>query len=481
MQEFGLLNITILIVYMSVMMLLGLWFSRGRDTADDYFLAGRSMPWLVVGMSMFASLTSAVTYIGVPAIAYYDNVSIFFGVMASLLVAPLLTRLFYSIYLRENVTTSYQYIASRFGPAARYSVSALFVLTRLGWLGNVIFAPSLALSAATGLHLSWCIIIIGALATAYTVLGGLKAVLWTDVFQFILLAGGAVFIVFKLAADVDGGFAAILALAVDNAKLDVLDFRIDLFKMTAAIALFSYLLSFMQDYGVDQVTVQRLISVGSSKGIKRAVYFNAFTDIIINAVLLFIGLGLFAFFHGKTLPEDVSGSAILPHYIVNYLPAGISGLIVTAIFAAAMSSLDSGINSISTVIVNDFIVPLKKDITEHRKVSLGRLLTFALGTIAIISAFYAGRIGDIVKVTSSFLGMFSAPVLVLFLVGILSRRGSFLHWVPGLAVSLGVSFYLQHFTQVHWIYYFPAGFTACMGVTVLGIALFPGSQKDQVS
>ncbi|AQQ72340.1 Na(+)/glucose symporter [Limihaloglobus sulfuriphilus] len=479
MQEFGLLNITILIVYMSIMMLLGLWFSRGRDTAEDYFLAGRSMPWLVVGMSMFASLTSAVTYIGVPAIAYYDNVSIFFGVMASLLVAPLLTRVFYSIYLRENVTTSYQYIASRFGPGARYCVSALFVLTRLGWLGNVIFAPSLALSAATGIHLSWCIIIIGFLATVYTVLGGLKAVLWTDVFQFVLLAGGAVFIVFKLAADVEGGFAGILAQAAENAKLDVLDFRIDLFKMTAAIALFSYLLSFMQDYGVDQVTVQRLISVGSIRGIKKAVYFNAFTDIIINAVLLFIGLGLFAFFKTTALPEDVQGSAILPHYIVNYLPAGISGLIVTAIFAAAMSSLDSGINSVSTVIVNDFIVPLKKGVSEHQKVAIGRLLTFVLGIIAIISAFYAGRIGDIVKVTSSFLGMFSAPVLVLFLAGILSRKCTFLHWVPGLAVSLCVSFYLQQFTQVHWIYYFPAGFISCFGVTVLGLLFFAKNNNAQ--
>ena len=243
--------------------------------------------------------------------------------------------------------------------------------------------------------------------------------------------------------------------------------------MTATIALISFALSFMHDYGVDQVTVQRLLSIGNKRGLQRAVFFNAGTDVIINAILLFIGLGLFAFFKLHPLPDDVTGNMILPYYIVNYLPQGISGLIITAVFAAAMSSLDSGINSISTVIVNDFVLPFKKDISEHTKVSIGRQLTLVLGLLAMVSAFYASSIGDIVKVTSSFLGMFSAPVLALFLLGIMTRRGSFYHWLPGVLISLFISFYVQRFTDVHWIYYFPVGFVSCFSVTLMVVAFSP--------
>jgi Na+/proline symporter len=170
--EFGVLNTGILVVYLAGMVSIGVVLAGRQRTTEDYFLAGRNMPWLAVGMSMFASLTSATTYMGVPAFAYGQNVAMIFGVVMSLAAAPILARLFYPVYRRHRVTTSYEYIQLRYGPNARRAVSALFVLGRLGWLGIVIYAPAKAMSVASGMPLNLAIALMGLLAVTYTVLGG---------------------------------------------------------------------------------------------------------------------------------------------------------------------------------------------------------------------------------------------------------------------------------------------------------------------
>jgi Na+/proline symporter len=200
----------------------------------------------------------------------------------------------------------------------------------------------------------------GLMATFYTTLGGLRAVLWTDVIQFLILCAGAVWIAISLGNNVSGSYAEIFSTASQAGKFDVFSLKLDWFKMTAASAGFAFFFIFMQDYGVDQITVQRLIAVKSFKGLAKAVIFNSFTDVIINALLLFIGIGLFAYYSQTHTTPPANSDAMLPYYVITVLPNGISGLIITAIFAAAMSSMDSGINSLSTVIINDFVKPLSK-------------------------------------------------------------------------------------------------------------------------
>ena len=205
------------------------------------------MPWLIVGMSMFASLTSATTFMGVPGLAYGGNVAIFFGVLISPLVAPVIILTFYPFYRRLNVTTSYQYIFNRYGRNARVAVSSLFLLSRVGWLGVVIYAPALALHTAIGMELWVAILLMGVLSTAYTVMGGLRAVLWTDVVQFVILAGGAVWVAVSLVNNV--GFSEIISQAKGAGKFDVFlwssDF--DFKKMFAISAAFAYFFIFMQN------------------------------------------------------------------------------------------------------------------------------------------------------------------------------------------------------------------------------------------
>ncbi|MBN1816524.1 MAG: sodium/solute symporter [Sedimentisphaerales bacterium] len=488
-MEFGTANTIVLGVYLGLMLLIGLLLAGRQKTTEEYFLAGRRMPWLVVAMSMFASMTSASTFLGVPGIAYEENVAIFFGVLISPIVAPILIFLIYPYYRRLNVSTSYEYIFLRYGQGARYVVSFLFILARLFWLGVVIYAPALAVSATTGIEISVAIFLMGVLATAYTVLGGLAAVLWTDMVQFLILVGGAVWMVVNLLKNVPGGYEQIMTMAREAGRLDVFSRPWDLTRMTAAAAAFSWFFVFLHDYGTDQVTVQRLIATRDMRRTGLAIVFNSISDCAINAILLLIGLGLLAYYqiNSGILPEGMTRDQIMPFYIMHTLPPGVSGLVLTAVFAAAMSSMDSGINSISAVVVNDLVKPLRGGLgAEAGYVRLARALTVVLGALATLAAFYAARIGSIVEAWSSFLSLFAGPILALFLWGILSCRVSFYNWIFGCVISFTFTVAIQNLGwvlgrfgvetsfQVHWVWYMPFSFLICLVITFLMRLIAPG-------
>jgi len=217
--QFGALNYTILGVYLVLMFAVGVYVAGRQRTTEDYFLAGRRMPWLVVAMSMFASVTSATSYMGLPGDAYSENCSLILLGVSGLFVAPILIFVFFPFYRRLGVTTSFEYIGHRFGQPARLTVSALFLLARLGWLGVVIYSPALAISVATGVNLYSAIVLMGVLAVSYTVIGGLAAVLWTDVLQFVILTGGALWVAATLIASVPEGLTGIITTAHETDHL----------------------------------------------------------------------------------------------------------------------------------------------------------------------------------------------------------------------------------------------------------------------
>lgn len=454
-MQFGTIDYAILLIYLAAMVWIGFLFAGKQKTAEDFFLAGRKMPWLAVAMSMYASLTSAVTYMGLPGLAYRSNVTLLAVAVVSPLLAPILILVFYPVYRKLGITTSYEYIGIRFGEAARKTAAALFLLARLGWMATVIYAPALALSIATGLPLVFSILTMGLLATLYTVMGGLAAVLWTDVVQFITLIGGAVVAALFLIHFSPDGAAGIIAFARDNNHLQ-LDGSISLWRMTLTGVAISFFFQMMQDYGTDQVTVQRLLSTKTKGGMAKAILFNAGTDFCIVSLLLFIGLGLFAYYSNNpaALPEAISGDKIFPYFIAHVLPTGVSGLLIAAIFAAAMSSMDSGINSMATVVVTDFIGG-----GEH-VVRRARIVTALLGVLATalsVYLFFMSSAKGIIETFATFMGLFSAPVLALFLLGLLTKRGSFAAWIPAALVSIGATFWMQS-TEIAWIWYFPTGF-----------------------
>jgi len=286
-------------------------------------------------------------------------------------------------------------------------------------------------------------------------------VLWTDVVQFIMLIGGAMLAAGFLIHFVPAGASGIIKFAAENNRLQ-LDGSISLFRMTLTGVSISFFFQMMQDYGTDQVTVQRLLSTKTRTGIAKAILFNAGTDFLVIVLLLFIGLELFAYYQQNpgALPPDIYGDRIFPYFIAHGLPAGLSGLLIAAVFAAAMSSMDSGINSMATVIVNDFIFPLAGKIDDGRAVKLARIITALLGLLATglsVVLFHGAEIEGIIETFATFMGLFNAPVLALFLLGLLTRRGSFTAWIPAALLAIGLTAWLRT-TAVSWIWYFPSGF-----------------------
>jgi len=475
-NAFGLVNYLVLGVYLAVMVSVGVVTAGRQKTTRDFFLAGRNMPWWAVAVSVFATITSAITYIGVPGLVYSENISTYAGILMMPVAAPFIIFLFLPFYQRLNVTTSYEYILRRFGAPARYCVSALFLCARLGWLGTVIYAPALALSAVTGIPLWFGILCMGLLATFYTALGGLAAVIWTDVCQFVVLVGGAVIVAVTLVMNVPGGLREILSVSAAQGRLNLGDWHFSLTHMTLSAAAISYFFQFMHDYGVDQMTVQRLMAGRNLAAMIRATVVNALISVFVVGMLNFIGLALFAYDQTwpGLLPDGIRGDQVFPYYVMHALPRGLSGLIIAGIFAAAMSSMDSGINCLSTVVINDFVRPLRRTAaTEARDLRLARILTLVFGTLATVVAFFASSIGDLVKTSQTFLGLFTGPVLALFLLGILTKRGSFAGWIAGVSVALPTTLWVQRATAVHFVYYFPISFLITIAVAAAVAVFFP--------
>ena len=458
-MSFGTLNYLVLTVYVAGMLAVGWWYAGRQTTLQHYFLAGRNLPWIAVAMSMYASVTSAMTFMGLPGQAYSQNISLIIVSLMSPVIAPVLIFLIYPLYRRLRITTSYEYIALRFGSPARLAVSALFVLARLSWLGTVIYAPALALHVTTGIPQPVAIGIIGLLATVYCVMGGLSAVVWTDVPQFIIMIGGAVWMAVLLCGLVPDGVAGILHEGHVTDKLMVFDWSFKLGEMTALGVSIAYVFILIQDYGVDQVSVQRLMSIKSDRGVTRAILFNALTDFIIIGLLLFIGLGLFVYYqvHSQSLPVDFRADRVLPWFILHELPPGVSGLLIAALFAAAMSSVDSGLNSLTTVIINDMIAPFRKSGAGGiASVTGARWMTAGLGlTASLVALFFYPRIGGILKTFYTYMGLFSAPVLALFLLGMISTRAHARGWFAATAVSIITILVIQHQGWLHEIHFFP--------------------------
>jgi Na+/proline symporter len=306
------------------------------------------------------------------------------------------------------------------------------------------------------------ILLMGVLATSYTALGGMSAVLWTDVVQFFILVGGGCWVGGSLIGSVPGGLTRILQIAEETDHLAGFDWSLSLTEMSAGMAMVSVFLFCIQDYGTDQVTIQRIMSVRTFAGKAKAALLNSLLDILFVGMLLFIGVGLFAYTqtHPGWLPDDMKLDQLLPYYIMTALPAGISGLVITAIFAAAMSSMDSGIHSVSTVIINDFVRPLRKHpVSDRRDLFLARFLVALLGFSATLAAFWVSSFEHILEASYVIVGSFNGPILALFMLGVLTRRAHFFGWCMGMVVGLGFVFYLMwRHEDIHFLYYFPTSF-----------------------
>ncbi|MBE3096691.1 MAG: sodium/solute symporter [Planctomycetes bacterium] len=483
MGRFGALNYAVLGVYLLALVGMGVYFSKREKTTDDYFRAGRRVPWWAAGLSIFGTQLSALTFMAIPAKTFATDWRYFVGNLAIVIVAPLIVLLFLPFYRRLDVTSAYEYLERRFNLAARLLGSVMFVLFQFGRIGIVLFLPSLALNLVTGMSVDLCILLMGALCIFYTVLGGIEAVIWTDVLQVFVLMGGALLCLALISFQVPGGWNGLWDAADAAGKLRVLDLRWDVVAPTFWVLLLGGVGANLVSYGTDQAVIQRYLTTKDERAAAKSIWTNAI--LCVPSSLLFFGIGtaLFVFFRSRPQalnPVLANTDAIFPWYVVTQLPDGVAGLLIAGVFAAAMSSLDSSMNSIATVVTTDFYRRFRPRTSDRSCLRLARVATAAAGILGTALALSMAR-WDIKSLWDQFarvLGLFGGGLAGLFLLAIFTRRVGGAAAVLGLAASAAVQYAVQRYVPMHPWFYTVTGITACFAVGCLASYILPPCRKD---
>jgi len=482
--RFGAWNWGVLGGYLALLVLIGAGFRRREGTTGDYFLASGRVPWWASGLSIFATTLSAITYLSLPAMAFGGDWSYALLNFAIPVVAIAVVYLYLPFFRRLNVTSAYEYLEARFDVSMRLFGSASFILFQLGRMGIVVLLPALALSAVTGIDVYVCIALMGVLATVYTVMGGIEAVVWTDVMQVLVLIGGAGAALWIMAERVDGGFATLVGESFDSGKLALvhnwhahdLSWARD---GILVIILGGVFTNALPPYTSDQAVIQRYMTVRDERASRAAIWTNAV--MVVPATVLFFGLGsaLWVFYrhHPELLPPLEKSDQLLPWFIAQQMPPGLAGLVIAGVFAAAMSSLDSSMHSIATAFTTDFRKRFDPDIDEQRLLRFARWLTVLLGVLGTASAIVMAGV-DITTLWSLFLkivGLFLGTLAGVFALGIFTNRCNTLHAWLGALAGVGALYYFQFHNpgHIHGLLNGPIAFGACVGVGVLSSVLLP--------
>ncbi len=462
--RFAFPDYVVLAIYLLLMVGIGVYFAKKSTNTEDFFLAGRKIPWWAAGISIFGTQLSAITFMAIPATAYGSDWRRFVG---QLMVMPVFLIVIYSflpLFRRLHITTAYEYLEQRFSLSIRLFASGLFVLFQIGRMGIVLLLPAIALSAVTGMQTHTCIALMGVLATAYTALGGISAVIWTDVLQVVVLIGGALACLL-IAISGAGGFSAAWDVALQAEKFHMFDWTWDPTDMVGWVLIVGFFFTNLVPYTTDQTIIQRYLTTRDEKQAARSMWLNL--AITIPTGILFFGLGtaLFAYYTAHPAEEaQLPGKAdqLVPWFVMSHLPAGVAGMVVAGIFAAAMSSLDSSINSITTALVNDFVGRLRK--TKQDYMGLARTLTLVLGVLGTLTAMILAtvEIRYLFDFFQKLLGLFGGALAGVFLLAAFTKRthsrGALLGMVTGAALTIAVAFG----TQIHFLLYAAVGSISCV-------------------
>lgn len=485
--SFGAANWTILVLYMGVLVGVGVFFAKRENTANDFFLGGNRIPWWAAGVSIFATMLSAITYLGIPATTYANDwVKITLNIGITLIV-PIVAIFFLPFFRRLSLSTAYEYLEVRFNLPVRLFGSFSFIVFQLARMGIVVLLPAIALSAVTGIDIYLCIIAIGVLSTLYTYLGGIEAVIWTDVVQTLVLVGGAIGAIVIISMNIDGGFGQIITEARSftdmegHSKFHVVNWSADLTHDSILVLVLGAIFMNLAPYTSDQAIVQRYMTTPDEKQARQAIWMNGVLVIPASLLFFFVGTALWVFFKhhpGELIPLEKQDQ-IFPWFIAHQMPAGLAGIVIAGVFAAAMSSLDSSIHSIATSFSNDVVKRFKPEMTDHQLLSLARWATLILGVLGTISA--AGMASaDIKSLWDAFMGFMNfllGTLGGLFMLGIFTKRPCGTHALIAAFASACALVWLKYASG--WSPFLGAvvAYATCMVVGVLVSYIIPIKQK----
>jgi len=449
--------------YLGVVFGLALWSMRGQRDNDDYFVGGRRMSWLAVGVSMFATSFSSISLLGLPRRGAFQDFSFYLTILLiPLLITPLLWFVFVPLYVRLRVSSGYEYLRRRFSPAVQRIGSLLYCGYALGWMGTMLYAIALTLDAIMDLDATqyfWTLIGLGVFATVYTAIGGLRAVIWTDVLQSLTLGVAVVIVLLLAVGGIAGGWNGLWQIGTEHGRFTILHLNANLLaaeNFTAensvytalAYALFMYL----PGYAVAQNMIQRYVCSGGLREGRRVVVLSGLINAGLGLLFMLLGVALFVFYTqagGPGMPKLDDNDQILPHFVCTQASSvGLVGLILAALFAAGMSTIDSGINGVASVIVYDWLGG------KQLRLWASRGLTVALGILVIVAAFLAPMLEeDVIKIIMAIAGTLLGGLMAVFLLGMFTPRANWQGALIGLAAGAASLLLVMKMTDVpKWWY-----------------------------
>lgn len=453
------LDLFIIAVYLIAITLFGIRFRKSQKTLRDYFLAGRNIPWWAIALSIVAAETSTLTVIGTPGIAYGGNfgfLQLVFGYLAGRVVISLL---FIPQYFRGEMFTAYQLIDRRFGKTLHRITSGVFLITRAAAEGVRVWAVSIVILVALGTSEIGSVAIVMLLTLIYTFEGGMAAVIWTDVVQMAIYVAGTIAGFVTLTHLVPGGWPAIHSAAGAAGKLNVFDFSLNFHeKYTFWAGLIGGMFLNTASHGTDQLMVQRLLSARNQRESKVALLSSGLVVLAQFTLFLLVGAGLWAFY--RRFPPSVpfaSTDRIFPTFIVEHMPPGMSGLLIAAILAAAMSNLSAALNSLSSTTMMDFYVRLRPRTSESRRLTLSRAATVMWGAVVFLLALASRRGGPVLETGLSIASVAYGGLLGVFLLGVLTRRATQTGTIIGMLCGLALNGYIWKGTQIAFTWYVTLG------------------------
>ncbi|NOY57367.1 MAG: sodium:solute symporter [Calditrichaeota bacterium] len=419
-----------LVIIISIILFIGVGaiFTRRQKTTDKYFTGGRTIPAWAIGMSILATLISSVTFLAYPGEGFASNwIRLVQGLMVPIVLIFLI---WFVVPLYRHVIglSAYEYFEKRFGYLARLYSSLAFILAHFSKMGTVFFLLALALSKMMGINTYLIIWILGISITVVTMLGGIEAVIWLDVIQgFMLMAGGLLCAAILLFVP-PGGPVAVIKTAVEAGKIGFGPYDLDFTKLTFIVMALNGIFYAIQKYGTDQTIVQRYLTAKSDKDAIKASLMGVLLCVPVWTLFMFIGSALFSYYKLMQipLPDGIRPDAVFPLFIMNQLPIGITGLILAALIAAAISSLDSDLNCLAAIGVEDYYCRIKPRSTDKQKLVMGKIIVGISGIAAILVASLYVKAGKetVLSIIFTLYAIFSGGIAGLFLLGIFSKRAN---------------------------------------------------------
>lgn len=494
------LDFVVMGIYFSGLLLVGVYFARKQTDRASYFLGNRKMPWFIIGISVLATLLSSVTYLAVPGEMIRYGIGFGASLLSFLIIVPVLNYVLIPFLKELPFTSVYEFLENRFNIQTRMVAATSFVISRLIWAGLIIYMTSFAVSAMTGWSMVALIVGLGLFTTLYTSAGGFSAVIWTDFIQFVILFLGALFVPFYVMFVTGGGMGEWWGTFSQAGRAEVPVFSLDPeVRLTVVGIIVVSALWNICTHGADQVAAQRYLSTPSLKAARRSVWIFAAANILLILFLMVTGLALFYYFYQESdlsiieFQQVIAPRAdeVFPEFIATRLPAGLSGIILAALLAAAMSSLSSAINSISSVVVTDFFDRFDrfKRYRDHLYLPIiFAALTGFFGILSALGIFYIMRNSswNLLELTERGNHLFVAPLGVLFFVGILIPRvggkAALCGFFAGLATSTSISFSQELFgleQRLGFIWILPGAVAISFLVSWLASYPFP-RKPDEV-